>query len=141
MIIRIKKPKGQDIVFWISYALFLIFGILSTSFYYKYFIGTPYSMIKYFCIGLLFFRELSIGKYSIQSFLTGLMFVALVLITRSQASVSTVAFILIYIFCARNVEFEDIAWFSIWISSITMVFIIVSAQLGIIQDYIYSNVA
>ena len=103
MIIRIKKPKGQDIVFWISYALFLIFGILSTSFYYKYFIGTPYSMIKYFCIGLLFFRELSIGKYSIQSFLTGLMFVALVLITRSQASVSTVAFILIYIFCALTI--------------------------------------
>ena len=55
MIIRIKKPKGQDIVFWISYALFLIFGILSTSFYYKYFIGTPYSMIKYFCIGPAFF--------------------------------------------------------------------------------------
>ena len=52
-----------------------------------------------------------------------LIVVALVLITRSQASVSTVAFILIYIFCARNVEFEDIAWFSIWISSITMVFI------------------
>ena len=141
MIIRIKKPKSQDIIFWISYALFLIFGILSTSFYYKYFIGTPYSIIKYLCIGLLFFRELTIRKYNIQSLLIGLVFVALVLITRSQASVSTVAFILIYVFCARNVEFEDIAWFSIWISSITVAFIIVSAQLGIIQDYIYSSAA
>lgn len=141
MVIRIKKMKQQNMLFWMSYGIFLLFGILSTSFYYSYFIGSPYSIIKYFCIGLLFLRELIIKKYNIQSLLIGFVFVVLVLITRSQASVSTVAFILIYVFCARNVEFEDIAWFSIWISSITVTIIIMSGQLGIIQDYVYSSEA
>lgn len=137
MIIKIQKIKSKDALFWLSYSLFLVFGILSTSFYYKYFMGTPYSIIKYFCILLLATREVTAQKYSIRSFVVGVIFIALVFITRSQSSVSTVAFILIYLFCARDIDFGEIAKFSAAVSLLLVIFIVASSYLGIIRDYVY----
>lgn len=139
MVIRVKKPKQRNVLFWVSYGIFLISGILSTSFYYRYFMGDTQRLINYSCIGLLFLRELTIRKYTARSLLIGLTFAAFVLATRSQASVSTVAYMLIYLYCARNIEFGDIAEFSIWVSSIVVALIVMSGKLGIIQDYVYSK--
>lgn len=139
MTITIKKPKDQDILFWVAYGLYLIFGMLSTSFYYKYFMGTPYSIIKYLCVGLLVIRELMTQKYSIRSLTIGSLFIALAIITRSQSSVSTVVFILIFLFCARNIDFKEIAKFSVLISTVILAFVVCSGYLGIIENYISPN--
>ncbi|MCD7790139.1 MAG: hypothetical protein LUH55_06275 [Bacteroides thetaiotaomicron] len=139
MTITIKKPKDQDILFWVAYGLYLIFGMLSTSFYYKYFMGTPYSIIKYLCVGLLVIRELMTQKYSIRSLAIGAVFIALAIITRSQSSVSTVVFILIFLFCVRNIDFKDVARFSAFISAIILIFVICSSYLGIIDNYVFTS--
>ncbi len=136
MLVTIHKIKNQDVLFFIAYGLFLIFGILSTTFYYKYFIGIPYSLIKYISIILLILRELMNHKYTIRSFSLGLLFLLLVFITRSQSTFSAVTFVLIFVFCARNIKFDEIARFSIWITSLLLIFIILSAYIGFIDNYV-----
>ncbi len=136
MYITIHKIKNEDLLFFIAYGLFLIFSILSTTFYYKYFMGTPYSLIKYTSVILLIFRELMNNKYTVRSFSLGLLFAFLVFITRSQSTLSAVAFILIFVFCARNIKFDEIARFSLLITIPLLIFVILSAYFGIIDNYV-----
>lgn len=139
MTATIKKPKEQDILFYLAYGLYLVFGILSTSFYYKYFMGMPFRVIHYLCFGLLIVREFMVQKYTIQSLVIGGIFVTFIFITKAQTSFSTIGYILIFIFCARNVDFRKIAKFSIWISAIVVFLVVMSAYVGIIENYNFSS--
>ncbi len=132
----LPKIKAEDLLFYIAYGVFLVFGILSTSFYYQYF-SPVYSLIKYACVAMLLLRELMIHKYNIKSLLIGGLFVVLIVITRSQSSLATITYILIFLFCARNVDFKGIVRFSAWVSLAVVLFVIVSSYLGIIQNYVY----
>lgn len=98
--------------------------------------GIPYSVIKFFGIGLLILRELLIEKYNSRSVFLGLIFVALMFTTGFESSTGTIIYILIYIFCARNIEFKQLAKFSAVVSIATLLFVIGSSYVGIIDNYI-----
>ena len=138
MIIRFSFPDKRDVLFYLAYAIFLTFGTLSTSFYYKYFIGTPYKIIITICLLLLIIREFMTQKYSIKVLLSGfviaLMIVLSIIRAESMAG-NTVACVLAFMYCGRNVKFEDIARFTVWLSSFLFIFIILSGYLGIIDNY------
>ena len=58
MTIDLKSKLTGDKLFFISYGLFLITSILSTSFFYKYFMGRPYMWMQIIGVLLLGVYEL-----------------------------------------------------------------------------------
>ena len=42
---NLRKVKSENLFFFLPYGIFLIFSILSTSLYYKFFYGTIYTCI------------------------------------------------------------------------------------------------
>ena len=112
--------------------------MLSASFYYKYFMGTPFKIILVLCVLLLGIQELLKFKLNIKSLLSMLIPIILFIITLrvSQDVVqNSVACIFIFIYCAREISFLKIAKFSIIFSSILLLFIILSSLVGIIDNY------
>ncbi|MCD7750519.1 MAG: hypothetical protein LUI10_02055 [Lachnospiraceae bacterium] len=89
-------------------------------------------------MGLLFAREImSRPKFTYRKLMVSALFIVLVVITRSQSTLATVAYILIFVLCARDLNFKKIAKLSLWLSCLTVAFIVASAYLGIIDNYKY----
>ncbi len=46
---KVQKIPTSQLIFFVAYTLYLIFALLSTSFYYKYFEGRVYIALKVLC--------------------------------------------------------------------------------------------
>ncbi|MCD8322110.1 MAG: hypothetical protein LUC89_04400 [Oscillospiraceae bacterium] len=136
MEITSRQIKANDILFFMSYGLFLFFGILSTSFYYQFFMGAAYKLVKAFCVAVLLLREFTGRGWSLRSILIGGVLAVLMMLAKISGGSFTIAFIVIFLFCARDVSFEKIAKFTAWVSAVTVAFIVASAYLGIIENYV-----
>lgn len=139
--IKLKRTKIKrgDFLFFLAYGLFLIAGILSTSYYYKYYIGTPHKVMIFVVFLLLVYKELYENRLTNRAFVTCILSVVLVLMVNYIASASfAVMFVLIW--SARNIEFERIARFTLIISGILFAFIIFSAYVGIIENTIRGGI-
>lgn len=135
MSISLKKEKFLNHLFFFIYGIYLIFATLSMTFYAAYF----NSFLKYImiiCTLSLIIRELLFGKIAkkelfylfICTILTFLMLLHL------KSSIMLPFFLLI--FSARKIDFDKIAKFSFYLSLGLFLFIVISAKLGIILDYI-----
>ena len=70
---KVQKIPTSQLIFFVAYTLYLIFALLSTSFYYKYFEGRVYIALKVLCLYLIFFNIFIFPKY----LLSNLLFVVL----------------------------------------------------------------
>lgn len=129
----IKKIKGSDLLFFLAYGLFLVAGILSTSFYYKYYSGTPHKIIIVVVLLLLICKELYENRMTRKAFLNLAFGAGLFFLVNYVGSVS-VAAMFILIWSSRNVDFMRIARFTLVISVTLFAFIIFSSYLGIIEN-------
>lgn len=140
----IRQVLSSERLFFLSYGIMMFFGILSTSFYYKYFAGTPYKAIIVFFTALPAVRELVIRHNIKKDLVSGLIcFLAFALTVRMRTSVAQLAAAatFAFIFYARNISFEKIAKFTIGITSITVAFVIISSFIGLIDHYIMIDTA
>jgi hypothetical protein len=55
------RLASADLLYFLSYGLFLITSLLSTTFYYRWFIGYPFSWLQVCCLVLLILRECRMG--------------------------------------------------------------------------------
>ncbi len=136
------EARGNDadrILFYTAYGIFLAVHILRASFYSLYIGDTLYTASWIFCMGLLVVRELIGQKHTAFSLCIGVVLAVLAVMARMQTLNLTVFFILIFVYCARNINFEKIAKFSMWVSLIAVAFVIISAYLGIIENYDFSS--
>lgn len=140
MKVSVDRSFSSNIVFYISYGIYLILSVLSTSFYAMYVVG----ILKYafvFCGILLIVNETAImHKYSLlaviwMAILAVVLCVTLITSPNALWIVST----LLYVYMGRNIHFKSIARFTVLIETIMVSFIIISALLGIITNYTVSQ--
>lgn len=139
MKLRIKKLSTNEIIYFLSYGLYLFFTIMNTSFYAKYVDGTVYKIVLFICTSALIVNEMIKINYSIKK-MKGL-FIAIILfviIFHVSSGVEGLAFslMIIYIYCGCDIDFEKIAIFTVFVSSVIILFIIISAKYGVILNYI-----
>ena len=134
---KVPHVLQREFNFWVSYTFYLFFWLLSTTFYYEYYEGALFRIIKLTCITILVLNELFYNKNSFRS-VEGLVLCALIygIVVRNVGALSDVAMLLMFIYCGRNIPFLKIAKFTLVITSITLLFTIGSAYLEIIPNYI-----
>lgn len=137
---RLRERLGAaDLLFFLSYGLFLASSILSTSFYYRYFIGMPYLWLQILCVVLLIAYEARNGGLRAQQWVGFGISLALCLIAWRVCEgnlTRLVALMFLYIYCARRIPFAKIAHFSLRLSIVTVLVIVLSGYLGIIDDVV-----
>ena len=137
MKIKMQKITANELIFFCAYFLYLMFALLSTSFYYRYFEGRMYTAVKMLCVFILVVNEIVKSKMTLKS-LNGLVICGIiyVVIAYNTSLFNDMALLLAFVYCGRNVSFEKIAKFTIYVSSVILVTIILSAYAGIIKNYV-----
>lgn len=136
MKITIPKFGLKEIFLMSSYTIFLVFSLLSTSFYYKYFVD-QFKFIILFAVVLLILKEL-IEKFNLRTIIT-MMFILVLFMIGFMVSENSIQLLVptsfLFIFCFRDSQFSSIAKWTVFVSSLVLLFIIVSSQVGIIQNF------
>ncbi|RHP66844.1 hypothetical protein DXA59_14645 [Clostridium sp. OF03-18AA] len=137
MKVKVPHVLQKEFIFLISYTLYLVFWLLSTTFYYEYYEGVLFRIIKLVCITMLVLNEILYNKNSFRS-VHGLALCAFIyiIVIRNIGALSDVAMLLIFIYCGRNVSFLKVAKFTFTINSVALIFTVGSAYLGIIPNYV-----
>ena len=133
---RLKSQLTGDILYFISFGLFLVSSILSTSFFYKHFLGTPYSHLQMLCMGLLLVYEI-LSNRGRQNWIGLAVCAALFAITKRVSVEGTqqqVVMMFAYIYCARNIPFAKIARFTLNVSIVTVLGVVLSSYFGLVQN-------
>ncbi len=129
---KVKKSS----LFFIAYAVYLLFCIFDASFYTKYICNFE-KIVMIFCIATLLLYELiranKIIKIKRFVFAT-LIFISIVIMIIHLNGAKMLP-LLFFAYSARYIKFEKIAKFTIYISTFAMIIIIASAYMGIIENY------
>lgn len=130
--------REKEVLFFISYAIFLSYMILSTSFFLVY-LNKLWKPVYIICILLLTLYEISENRLSIRCIpyiIVTCLIIVNIMITAKGIEQNAVACLILYCFCARNVSFRKIAKVTIIITGICLALVICSAYLGVITNYI-----
>ena len=121
----------------VALGIFLTVSILNVNFYARYMPGTVYKLAIAFSIFLLFVKEMFKRKYDYRA-LIGLFATILIyfIVGEMTALGSEVPVSILFIYALRDVPFKKVAQTSLVVSTCLLFFIIVSAKVGIITNYI-----
>lgn len=121
----------------VALGIFLTVSILNVTFYAQYMPGTVYKLAIAFSIFLLFVKEMFKRKYDYRA-LIGLFATILIYFIVGKMTVlgSEVPVSILFIYALRDVPFKKVAQTSLVVSTCLLFFIIVSAKVGIITNYI-----
>ena len=137
----LRRLVSEDVIYFISYGLFLITSLLSTTFYYRWFIGYPFSWLQVCCLALLILREYRMGA-SRQNWGALAVLAALAVLTLQYTIgnlTRLVPLMFFYIYGARNIHFTRIARFSLWVSGLVVASVVFSGYLGIIDNVVVAK--
>lgn len=125
-------PKS---LLYISYGIYLIFALLSTTFYFGYYYGTPYRIIKFIYFFLLLISNFKCPNLNSKSVVCLIICIGVYLnVAYNSGMLSDVAITAVFLYCLRDLPFETIAQLSIAISTGVLLFIIISSRLNIIAN-------
>ena len=133
---RLKSQLTGDMLYFISFGLFMVSSILSTSFFYKHFLGRPYNHLQMTCMGLLLAYEI-VSNRTRQNWIGLAVCAALFAITKRisvEGSQQQVVMMFAYIYCARNIPFAKIARFTLNVSIVTVLAVVLSSYFGLVQN-------
>lgn len=121
----------------VALGIFLTVSILNVTFYARYIPGTVYKLAIAFSIFLLLLKESFKRKYDYRA-LIGLFATILIyfIVGEMTALGSEVPVSILFIYALRDVPFKKVAQTSLVVSTCLLFFIIVSAKVGIITNYI-----
>lgn len=137
MTIDLKSKLGGDKLFFASYSLFLITSILSTTFYYKFFMGRPYMWLQILCVVLLLGYEYCSNGLRGQNWKAMAVCAALFLLTFRVSHFSTqrqMVLMFAYIYCARNIPFAKIARITLDVSIALVLTVVVTSYFGFVEN-------
>lgn len=140
--IVLNKIKNDQFLFYVAYSIYLVFSILSKTFFYKYYGDNIYRIVKLIYLFLLLINEIikfnkKRKEYSFLSLAICLFIGAILAYNEKILSDATLTIALIYF--GRNASFKKIAKLTIIESSILLLAVICSSYLGIIDNYIFDN--
>lgn len=133
-----KKVKASDLLFYLSYIVFLVLSLVSTTFWFQYISGTVNNTVKICCILLLIIKELNAGKVtksSIYGIFVCILISCLLFIVDSTQRNNYICLI-IFLYAARNIDFDGIAKITIKVSISFLIITIFSSQVGIVNNYV-----
>ena len=139
----VRRIPLCELPFLISFGIYMFFGILTQTMYYQYFSGSLYRLILGGCVLILAFQELIFSRdwlrLPVREIGGGLLCLLAAAYTWKIADGNmlqrSVAFLFLYLFCARNVDYLHIAEAARIVSWIVLVFVVVSAKLGVIENF------
>ena len=111
MTFRIKTKAMGDMPFFLSYGLFLATSILSTSFFYRFYMGRPYMWLQILCVALLVGYEILSSGVEGQNWigLTVAMVLSAIAMRISDGNLQRlVAMMFMYTYCARRIPFPKV---------------------------------
>lgn len=134
-----ERLLAEDFLYFLSFGLFLASSILSTSFYYRYFIGKPYMWLQIACFFLLAAYELRNGGFSAQQWvgfgISAAMFLIALRVSEGNLH-RLVAMMFLYIYCGRRIPFAKQAKFALDVSVVVVLVVVFSGYLGIIDNVV-----
>ena len=135
LVVKIKSLP--ELMALVALGIFLTVSILNVTFYARYMPGTVYKLAIAFSIFLLFVKEMFKRKYDYRA-LIGLFATILIyfIVGKMTALGSEVPVSILFIYALRDVPFKKVAQTSLVVSTCLLFFIIVSAKVGIITNYI-----
>lgn len=136
---RIWRITGGDILYFLSFSIFLAGSVLSTSFYYRYFDGLPFMWVQILCVVLLAAYEVRSGGLKTQQWTAFALAAVLCLISWRVAEGNLhrlVTLMFPYIYCARSIPFRKVAAVALNVSAAVFTFIIASALLGVVENMV-----
>ena len=135
LVVKIKSLP--ELMALVALGIFLTVSILNVTFYARYMPGTVYKLAIAFSIFLLFIKEMFKRKYDYRA-LIGLFATILIyfIVGKMTALGSEVPVSILFIYALRDVPFKKVAQTSLVVSTCLLFFIIVSAKVGIITNYI-----
>ena len=141
--IRLSKESiyRLDLLYYCALGLFLIY-MISTHLLLPFDLDFLWKPLFLFCTLLLFVRECVNEEFRIKE-LIGILFMLVIafLIFRIAIgpSANSIIMIFIFAFAARRMDFNNIAKFTIVLSSFMLFVIIISSNLGLIENYIMKD--
>ena len=137
----LNRLASDDVLYFLSYGIFLVVSLLSASFYYRFFIGSPYTWIQAVCIALLVVREYRMGC-SKQSWLTMAVLGALCILSLQATAgnlTRQIPLMFFYIYGARNIPFRRIARFSLYAGLTVVALVVFSGYLCLIDNVVVAK--
>jgi hypothetical protein len=144
---ELKRFVNTDLnswLFFISYTVYLFVSIINTSFFvvdYQFAMGTKLLILS---ILLLICKEIINTPRSTKEklgVLLGFAFLLVINFTIGDVVTDSVTWIVVFIICARDIDFEKVVKLTIVVSSILLAVIVFSSFAGIIQNHFDSYVA
>lgn len=135
LVVKIKSLL--ELLALVALGIFLTVSILNVTFYARYMPGTVYKLAIAFSIFLLFVKEMFKRKYDYRA-LIGLFATILIyfIVGKMTALSSELSVSILFIYALRDVPFKKVAQTSLVVSMCLLLFVIISAKLGIITNYI-----
>jgi hypothetical protein len=137
----LRRFALEDVLYFGSYGLFLITSLLSSSFYYRWFIGYPYTWIQIACLAMLVFREYRMGAAK-QNWIALAVLTAMAILSL-QSTIGNltrlVPLMFFYIYGARNIHFMRIARFSLWATTVVVCLVVFSGYIGVIDNVVVAK--
>ncbi len=136
--LSLPRIEKKEAFFFISYGMMILYLILSATFYLTYILPI-WRPLFFLCLGLLAIHEIISNQFSFKMIMQvavvfGL-FIALLRVVGGYVH-SSVAWLPIYLFCARKITFRKIASFTFFLETLLLIFVIFSAYTGIITNYL-----
>ncbi|MBR3244094.1 MAG: hypothetical protein IKF90_15585, partial [Parasporobacterium sp.] len=127
----------SHILYYISLGIFLFMTMLRNTFYYQYVMGITFKAGLGVCVLLILINELIFGRLTrrayISIFVCGILIALFFLVNAIQYKVMMAT--ILYSFAARKIPFKNIARFAAIICTVFLLFVFVSAWVGIIENY------
>lgn len=137
MKIVLKKRSLPEILALIALVIFLVVSIIDITFYVQFLPRVTYKILITISLILLVLKELYKRKYDYRTII-GLFVTVLIylLIAKTSSFTSNIAIGLFFIYGLRDIPFKSVAKTSLAVSVFMLMFIIISAELGVITNYI-----
>lgn len=132
---KIGEADAYETIFMVSYGIWLIAMLLLSTFFAVQFGSRVFSVARY--AGLLGAALSIFMRKDYKATEVFIFFLAAVLIyisTRTNAPM--LIDLIIFVYCGRLIDFKKVAKESLWISSLVLLIVVLSAETGLIKNYV-----
>ena len=137
MKIVVQKRSLPEILALTALGIFLIISILDATFYVQHLPRIAYKVLTALSLALLAIKELYKKEYDFRTIIGLIITVFVYLIIGKISTLSSnITIGIIFIYALRDIPFKSVAKTSLVVSVLMLLFVIVSANMGVITNYL-----
>lgn len=137
MKIVVQKRSLPEILALTALGIFLIISILDATFYVQHLPRIAYKVLTALSLALLAIKELYKKEYDFRTIIGLIITVFVYLIIGKISTLSSnITIGIIFIYALRDIPFKSVAKTSLVVSVLMLLFVIISANMGVITNYL-----